>query len=52
MESPEKPGRFSYIFGDKDQFDLGLRLQHLSNAGIEHPNPGVNFVIMRLGYRY
>ena len=29
---------------------VGLRLQHQSNAGIKHPNPGMNFVM--LYYRY
>lgn len=37
-------------FGDKQQWELMYRLQHLSNAGIETPNPGVDFHIIRLGY--
>ena len=39
-------------FGDKGQYDLGLRLQHLSNAGIKHPNPGINFGIIRFQYHF
>ena len=31
-------------------YDLSLRLQHLSNAGIDNPNPGVNFLLLRLQY--
>ena len=31
-------------------YDLGLRLQHLSNGGIRNPNPGINFVELRLQY--
>jgi lipid A 3-O-deacylase len=31
-------------------YDFGIRVQHLSNAGIDHPNPGINFVIVRLQY--
>ena len=37
-------------FGDKGQYDVQLRLQHLSNGGIKHPNPGINFAI--LGFQY
>ena len=29
-------------------YDIGLRLQHLSNGGIENPNPGINFLILRV----
>jgi lipid A 3-O-deacylase len=28
-------------------YDLGLALQHLSNASIRHPNPGINFILVR-----
>src|SRR5579859_1105390 len=41
-----------YRFGDKGQYDLGLKLQHLSNAGIKHPNPGINFAILRFQYHF
>jgi lipid A 3-O-deacylase len=41
-----------YRFGAKQHFDLGYRFQHLSNAGIRRPNPGVNFHQMRLQYRF
>jgi lipid A 3-O-deacylase len=41
-----------YRFGDKGQFDLGYRFQHLSNAGIKRPNPGINFSQVRLTYRF
>jgi hypothetical protein len=27
-----------------------LRLQHLSNAGLRNPNPGINFLMLRLAY--
>ena len=36
-----------YYFG---KYDLQLRLQHLSNGGLADPNPGINFVLMRLQY--
>jgi hypothetical protein len=41
-----------FRFGEKGQYDLGLRLQHLSNAGIKHPNPGINFAILRFQYNF
>ena len=34
-------------FGDGRRHELALRLQHYSNAGIRHPNPGQNFVQLR-----
>ena len=46
-----------FQFGDhigvgvrRGPYDLGVRLQHLSNAGLRNPNPGVNFLQLRLGY--
>ena len=32
------------------KYDLGLRLQHLSNGGLRDPNPGINFLLVRLQY--
>jgi lipid A 3-O-deacylase len=37
-------------FGHEGRFDIGLRLQHLSNAGLRNPNPGINFLQLRLQY--
>jgi len=34
-------------FGAQRQHELGLRLVHISNAGIKHPNPGENFLQLR-----
>lgn len=39
-------------FGDKGRYDLGLRLQHHSNASIKRPNPGTNFAIVRFQYHF
>lgn len=36
-----------YVFAN--QWDLGLKLQHYSNASIKKPNDGVNFVVVKLG---
>jgi hypothetical protein len=38
-------------FGEAGRFELGYRLQHLSNAGIDHPNAGINFHLLQLSYR-
>ena len=32
------------------QYDVSVRLQHLSNGGIDNPNPGVNFLQLRFQY--
>ncbi len=39
-------------FGDKGQFDIGYRYQHLSNGGIKAPNQGINYNIVRLQYHF
>ena len=53
-----EPGRdvsTHFQFGDHlavgwrtEKLDLSLRLQHLSNGGIRNPNPGINFLQLRL----
>ncbi len=39
-------------FGAKSEFDVGYRLQHLSNAGLKQPNEGINFNILHFRYSY
>lgn len=39
-------------FGERGRYDAGLRLQHLSNGGIRKPNPGINFVLLRLACHF
>ena len=39
-------------FGQGWRYDIGLRLQHLSNGGLSKANPGVNFVQLRLAYHF
>ena len=39
-------------FGEGGRFDLGLRVRHLSNAGIRKPNWGVNVAELRLKLAY
>ena len=41
-----------YRFGAKQGLDVSYRYQHLSNAGIKRPNPGINFHQIRLQYHY
>lgn len=41
-----------YRFGPKGAYDIGYRFQHLSNAGMKHPNPGINFHQLRLQYHF
>ena len=37
-------------FGPGGRYDVGVRVQHLSNGGVATPNPGINFLIVRLQY--
>lgn len=39
-------------FGDGARHEVALRLQHFSNGGIKHPNPGENFVQIRYSRRF
>ena len=39
-------------FGERGRYDIGLRLQHLSNGGIKRPNPGINFALLRLAHHF
>ncbi len=41
-----------YRFGARGSYDLGYRYQHLSNASIKRPNPGINFHQIRLQYNF
>ena len=40
-----------YRFG-RSGYDIGYRFQHLSNASIKRPNPGINFHQIRLRYNF
>ena len=39
-------------FGEGERQEIALRIQHFSNAGIRHPNPGENFVQLRYTARF
>ncbi|OGS91881.1 MAG: hypothetical protein A2Z95_10395 [Gallionellales bacterium GWA2_60_18] len=43
---------FGASFGDRQQFELGYRFQHLSNGSIKQPNQGINFNQVRFGYQF
>ena len=40
-----------YVLGERGEHDLGLRIDHFSNAGIREPNPGINLASFRYTYR-
>jgi lipid A 3-O-deacylase len=39
-------------FGSLGRYDVSLRVQHLSNAGLKKPNPGINFSLLRFAYHF
>ncbi|WP_233874012.1 acyloxyacyl hydrolase [Paraburkholderia adhaesiva] len=39
-------------FGEHQNYQAGLRFQHLSNADIKTPNPGINFTQLYLQYNF
>lgn len=41
-----------YRFGARGAYDVSYRFQHLSNAGLKHPNNGINFNQLRLQYHF
>jgi hypothetical protein len=40
------------VFGEHAQYDFGLRVQHLSNAGLNDPNDGITFRQVRFTYNF
>jgi lipid A 3-O-deacylase len=38
--------------GPRGQHEIGLRWNHVSNAGIRNPNPGQNFLQLRFAHRF
>lgn len=43
---------FGIRFGHDEQYELAWRIEHLSNGGLKEPNPGINFSMLRIGYRW
>ncbi len=40
------------LFGQRQQYQSGFRYQHVSNASIKEPNPGINFMQIYLQYNF
>ncbi|MFM0335193.1 acyloxyacyl hydrolase [Paraburkholderia fungorum] len=38
--------------GNRQQYQVGYRFQHISNGGIKEPNPGINFHQLYLQYNF
>ncbi|MFM0209452.1 acyloxyacyl hydrolase [Paraburkholderia sediminicola] len=38
--------------GERQQYQVGYRFQHISNGGIKEPNPGINFQQLYLQYNF
>jgi lipid A 3-O-deacylase len=58
FQSEDKRFSTEFNFGDHaavgrtfGRSEVPLRIEHFSNAGISHPNPGENFVQLRYAYR-
>lgn len=43
---------FGVILGNSRQYELAWRIEHISNAGIQRPDPGINFSMVRFTYRW
>ena len=60
FDSGEKRFSTKFNFGDHvaigrsfgQHSEVSLRVEHFSNAGIEHPNPGENFGQLRYAHRF
>jgi lipid A 3-O-deacylase len=59
FNSGEKRFSTEFNFGDHvaigrdfGHSEVSIRMEHFSNAGIEHPNPGENFGQLRYAYRF
>ena len=39
-------------FGDHEEYGIGVRIQHISNARIKEPNAGATFGEIRVSYRW
>ncbi len=39
-------------FKPSETMEIGYRFQHMSNAGIKEPNPGLNMNMFQLGYHF
>jgi len=40
----------AHFLGNKHNFSAEVRFQHISNAGMSNPNPGINTIQVRIGF--
>ncbi len=40
----------AHFLGKKHNFSAEVRFQHISNAGMTNPNPGINTIQLRIGF--
>jgi Lipid A 3-O-deacylase (PagL) len=40
----------AHFLGERHNFSVEVRFQHISNAGMTNPNPGINTMQLRLGF--
>lgn len=40
----------AHFLGEKHNFSAEVRFQHISNAGLTNPNPGINTIQVRIGF--
>jgi Lipid A 3-O-deacylase (PagL) len=40
----------AHFLGEKHNFSVEVRFQHISNAGMTNPNPGINTMQVRIGF--
>jgi lipid A 3-O-deacylase len=50
--TPQAGFGFHIMTGQKQAFTLTLKYMHISNGGLERPNPGINSVQMFVGYHW
>ncbi len=43
---------FGVLLGKSMEHEVTMRIEHFSNAGIKHPNPGANFFQIRYSRRF
>jgi len=43
---------WGFSIGKKNQFVISQRFQHLSNGNIKMPNPGINYRLIHMAYRF
>jgi lipid A 3-O-deacylase len=50
--TPQAGFGFHIMTGQKQAFTLTLKYMHISNGGLDRPNPGINSVQMFVGYHW